>query len=160
MYQDVLNEAFEAMKDAYAPYSNYHVGACVKCKDGRMFRGVNIENASYGATNCGERSAIFGAYSYGYRKDDIEVLAIVTDGGRIGAPCGICRQVLSELLNEDTPIFASFSMCSEALKSFKLSKCLFFAKIFPLSSTRVYFFLQGCAHSPLFAERPPIEWLK
>ena len=107
MYQDVLNEAFEAMKDAYAPYSNYHVGACVKCKDGRMFRGVNIENASYGATNCGERSAIFGAYSYGYRKDDIEVLAIVTDGGRIGAPCGICRQVLSELLNEDTPIVLS-----------------------------------------------------
>ena len=107
MYQDVLNEAFEAMKDAYAPYSNYHVGTCVKCKDGRMFRGVNIENASYGATNCGERSAIFGAYSYGYRKDDIEVLAIVTDGGRIGAPCGICRQVLSELLNEDTPIVLS-----------------------------------------------------
>ena len=107
MYQDVLNEAFEAMKDAYAPYSNYHVGACVKCKDGRMFRGVNIENASYGATNCGERSAIFGAYSYGYRKDDIEVLAIVTDGGRIGDPCGICRQVLSELLNEDTPIVLS-----------------------------------------------------
>ena len=107
MYQDVLNEAFEAMKDAYAPYSNYHVGACVKCKDGRMFRGVNIENASYGATNCGERSALFGAYSYGYRKDDIEVLAIVTDGGRIGAPCGICRQVLSELLNEDTPIVLS-----------------------------------------------------
>ena len=107
MYQDVLNEAFEAMKDAYAPYSNYHVGACVKCKDGRMFRGVNIENASYGATNCGERSAIFGAYSYGYRKDDIEVLAIVTDGGRIGAPWGICRQVLSELLNEDTPIVLS-----------------------------------------------------
>ena len=107
MYQDVLNEAFEAMKDAYAPYSNYHVGACVKCKDGRMFRGVNIENASYGATNCGERSAIFGAYSYGYRKDDIEVLSIVTDGGRIGAPCGVCRQVLSELLNEDTPIVLS-----------------------------------------------------
>ena len=107
MYQDVLNEAFDAMKDAYAPYSNYHVGACVKCKDGRMFRGVNIENASYGATNCGERSAIFGAYSYGYRKDDIEVLAIVTDGGRIGAPCGVCRQVLSELLNEDTPIVLS-----------------------------------------------------
>ena len=107
MYQDVLNEAFEAMKDAYAPYSNYHVGACVKCKDGRMFRGVNIENASYGATNCGERSAVFGAYSYGYRKDDIEVLAIVTDGGRIGAPCGVCRQVLSELLNEDTPIVLS-----------------------------------------------------
>lgn len=106
-YQNVLDEAFEAMKDAYAPYSNYHVGACVLCKDGRMFRGVNIENASYGAANCGERSAIFAAYSYGYRKQDIEAIAIVTDGGRIGAPCGICRQVLSELLEDDTPIILS-----------------------------------------------------
>ena len=106
-YEALIQMAQEAAAFAYAPYSNYHVGACVKCKDGRMFRGVNIENASYGATNCGERSAIFGAYSYGYRKDDIEVLAIVTDGGRIGAPCGVCRQVLSELLNEDTPIVLS-----------------------------------------------------
>lgn len=106
-YQHVLDEAFEAMKNAYAPYSNYHVGSCVLCKDGRTFKGANIENAAYGAANCGERSAIFGAYSYGYRKDDIEAIAIVTDGGRIGAPCGICRQVLAELLNQDTPILLS-----------------------------------------------------
>ena len=106
-YQDVLDEAFEAMKDAYAPYSNYHVGACVKCKDGRTFRGVNIENASYGATNCGERTSIFATYAYGYRKEDIECLAIVSDGDRIAAPCGICRQVLSELLEQDTPIVLS-----------------------------------------------------
>lgn len=106
-YQKVLDEAFIAMKDAYAPYSNYHVGACVLCKDGKMFRGVNIENASYGATNCGERSAIFAAYSYGYRKQDIEAIAIVSDGDRIGAPCGICRQVLSELLADETPILLS-----------------------------------------------------
>lgn len=106
-YQNVLDEAFEAMKNAYAPYSNYHVGACVLCKDGKTFKGANIENASYGAANCGERSAIFGAYSYGYRKDDIEAIAIVTDGDRIGAPCGICRQVLSELIHQDTPIILS-----------------------------------------------------
>lgn len=106
-YQAVLDEAFQAMENAYAPYSNYHVGACVLCKDGRTFKGANIENASYGAANCGERSAIFGAYSYGYRKEDIEAIAIVTDGGRIGAPCGICRQVLSELLMLDTPIILS-----------------------------------------------------
>ena len=119
MYENLVSEAFEAMKSAYAPYSNYHVGACVLCKDGRTFRGVNVENASYGATNCAERCAVFGAYSYGYRKADIAALAIVSDGARIGTPCGIqggedtcypcgiCRQVLSELLESDTPIILS-----------------------------------------------------
>lgn len=105
--EELINEAFKAMKNAYAPYSNYHVGACVLCKDGRTFYGANIENASYGATNCGERSAVFAAYSYGYRKDDIEALAIVSDGKKLGSCCGICRQVLSELLNPDTPIILS-----------------------------------------------------
>ena len=95
------------MENAYAPYSNYHVGACVLCKDGNTFYGANIENASYGGTNCGERSAIFAAYSRGYRKQDIETIAIVSDGKRVGTPCGICRQVLSELLEPDTPIILS-----------------------------------------------------
>ncbi len=103
-YNNLVNEAFKAMTNAYAPYSNFHVGACVLCKDGKMFYGANIENASYGATNCGERSAIFAAYSNGYRSDDIEAIAIVSDGKRIAGPCGICRQVLSELLNPTTPI--------------------------------------------------------
>ncbi|MBQ6479266.1 MAG: cytidine deaminase [Erysipelotrichaceae bacterium] len=106
-HEELVKEAFIAMNNAYAPYSHYHVGACVLCKDGKTFYGANIENASYGATNCGERSAVFGAYSYGYRKDDIEAIAIVSDGKRIGTPCGICRQVLSELLNQDTPIILS-----------------------------------------------------
>jgi len=105
--KEILELAFKAMDNAYAPYSNYHVGACVVCKDGKYFLGANIENASYGATICGERNAIFAAYSNGYRKDDIEVLAIVTDGGRVGAPCGVCRQVLAELINQDTPIILS-----------------------------------------------------
>ena len=102
--QELLEHAFKAMENAYAPYSNFHVGACVLCKDGRYFYGANIENASYGATNCGERSAVFAAYSNGYRKNDIEKLAIVSDGWRIAWPCGICRQVLTELLTLDTPI--------------------------------------------------------
>ena len=106
-HEELVKEAFKAMDNAYAPYSNYHVGACVLCRDGRTFYGANIENASYGATNCGERSAVFAAYSYGYRKDDIDALAIVSDGKKVGAPCGICRQVLSELLNQDTPIILS-----------------------------------------------------
>ncbi len=106
-YQNVLDEAFAAMKMAYCPYSHYQVGACVLTKDGKMFRGANVENASYGATNCAERTAIFATYSYGYRKDDIEAIAIVSNGKTVAAPCGICRQVFSELLNQDTPIILS-----------------------------------------------------
>ena len=106
-HEELVNEAFKAMKNAYAPYSNYHVGACILCKDGTTFYGANIENASYGGTNCGERSAIFAAYSRGYRRQDIDAIAIVSDGKRIGTPCGICRQVLSELLEPDTPIILS-----------------------------------------------------
>ena len=106
-YQELLDVAFDAMKHAYAPYSRYHVGACVKTKDGKLIPGVNIENASFGLTNCAERSAVFAAYSLGYRKEDIEAIAIVSDGARIGTPCGICRQVLSELLESDTPIILS-----------------------------------------------------
>ena len=106
-HQELLKLAFEAMDHAYAPYSHYHVGACVLTHDGHTFIGANIENASYGATNCGERSAIFAAYSHGYRKNDIQAIAIVSNGHRIGAPCGICRQVLSELIDENCPIILS-----------------------------------------------------
>jgi len=105
--EELIEEAFKAMENSYAPYSNYHVGAAVLTKDGKVFWGANIENASFGATKCGERSAIFAAYSNGYRKDTIEALAIVSDGDRIAAPCGICRQVLSELITGDTPIYLS-----------------------------------------------------
>ena len=107
MKEELIAEAFKAMKNSYAPYSNFHVGAALECKDGRVFYGANIENASYGATNCAERSAVFSAYSNGVRKDDIEALAIVADGDTVATPCGICRQVLSELLKADTPIYMS-----------------------------------------------------
>lgn len=105
--EELIAEAFKAMKNSYAPYSGFHVGAALACKDGRVFYGANIENASYGATNCAERSAVFSAYSNGIRKDDIEALAIVADGATVATPCGICRQVLSELLKSDTPIYMS-----------------------------------------------------
>lgn len=104
---ELIQEAFQAMKNAYAPYSKYHVGACIETADGTKFYGANIENASYGATSCAERNAVFAAYSNGYRKEQIRGLAIVSDGDRIAAPCGICRQVLSELLEQDTPIYLS-----------------------------------------------------
>ena len=108
MEKETLVElAFQAMDNAYAPYSNYHVGAALLTNDGNVFLGANIENASFGATSCAERNAIFSAYSNGYRKDEIAALAIVSDGDKLAGPCGICRQVLSELLNQDTPIFLS-----------------------------------------------------
>lgn len=103
-YDDLVNKAFEAMENAYAPYSKFHVGACVLCSDGTTFKGCNIENASFGATNCAERSAVFSAYSNGYQKDKIVAIAIVSDGDRLAAPCGICRQVLNELLKKGTPV--------------------------------------------------------
>ncbi|RGB56446.1 cytidine deaminase [Absiella sp. AM10-20] len=106
-YKDLIERAFSAMAHAYAPYSKYRVGACIKTKDGNFIPGVNIENASYGLTNCAERSAVFAAYSLGYRKEDIEMIAIVSDGEKLAAPCGACRQVLVELLDEDTPIILS-----------------------------------------------------
>ncbi len=106
-YNFLIEEAFKVLKNAYAPYSNYHVGSAILCDDGRIVVGANIENASFGATNCGERTAIFQVYSLGYRKDNIKAIAIVTDGSILAGPCGICRQVLSELLNDDTPIILS-----------------------------------------------------
>lgn len=105
--EELLQAAFSAMKNAYAPYSNFHVGACLLCHDGRIFYGANIENASYGLTCCAERNAMFAAYSNGVRKDDIAALAIVCDGLEPAAPCGACRQVMVELLLPHTPIYLS-----------------------------------------------------
>lgn len=108
--KDILDRAFKAMENAYAPYSNYLVGSCVKTKDNNYFVGVNIENASYGLTNCAERSALFATYSNGYTRDDIEKMALVTQGNTLGTPCGACRQVMTELLNVDTPIVIANKM--------------------------------------------------
>ena len=125
-YQEILDVAFDAMKHAYAPYSRYHAGACVKTKDGKLIPGVNIENASFGLTNCAERSAVFAAYSLGYRKEDIEAIAIVSDGEKLAAPCGACRQVLVELLLQNTPII---------LSNGRESKLTNIAELLPMSFT-------------------------
>lgn len=90
--QAMLDLANEARRKAYAPYSNYRVGAALRTRSGRIYTGVNIENASYGNTICAERVAIFKAVSDG--EMDFEVLAVVTSNG--GAPCGACRQVMAE----------------------------------------------------------------
>lgn len=103
-YEKLIEEAFKASENAYAPYSHFKVGACLLLKNGQMIHGCNIENAAYGSTMCAERNAIFQAYCLGYRQDDIEALAIVGDCDPLISPCGACRQVLSELMNPKTPI--------------------------------------------------------
>lgn len=100
----VKKEAFKAMNNAYAPYSNCHVGAAILLKDGKIIRGCNVENASYPLGNCAERSALFATYSLGYRKDDIVTMVLVADFKGDSRPCGACRQVMIELLPLDCPI--------------------------------------------------------
>ena len=95
--------AKEAMKKAYSPYSGYKVGAALLCADGTVYTGCNIENASYSATNCAERTAIFKAVSEGHR----DFTAIAICGGKDGVisgafpPCGVCRQVMREFCRDD-----------------------------------------------------------
>ncbi len=100
----LIHQAIEAMNKAYTPYSNFNVGCSLLLKDGTIITGSNIENASYGLTICAERSALFSAYSKGYRQDDIVKMVVVGDTDSYISPCGACRQVISELVNEDTEI--------------------------------------------------------
>lgn len=103
-YHDLIQAAITGYENAYAPYSKFHVGAAVLTKDGKVFIGSNVENASYGLTNCAERSALFAAYSQKYRRDDLKAIAIVANCDRPISPCGACRQVMSELLPVDCDI--------------------------------------------------------
>jgi len=88
----LIDLAKEASRRAYAPYSNYPVGAVLRTRSGKMFTGCNVENAAYPTSMCAERTAIFKAVSEGEKEFD--VIALVTPNG--GTPCGSCRQVMSE----------------------------------------------------------------
>ena len=88
----LIDLAIEARRHAYAPYSNYPVGAALRTKSGKVFTGVNVENAAYPTGICAERTAVFKAVSEG--EHEFEVIAVVTENG--GTPCGSCRQVLAE----------------------------------------------------------------
>lgn len=95
---ELLELAKNAAEHAYAPYSNFYVGAAVLTVDNQVFTGCNIENASYGATNCAERTAIFKAVSEGQR--DFVKIAVATKSGDTAYPCGICLQVMNEFMPE------------------------------------------------------------
>jgi cytidine deaminase len=94
MSNELLQAAAEARKKAYAPYSGYKVGAAVQSVDGAIFVGCNVENVSYGLTNCAERTAIFTAIAAGC--SELATLAVVADSPQPVAPCGACRQVMAE----------------------------------------------------------------
>jgi cytidine deaminase len=99
----LLGKARQAAEASYSPYSRFRVGAILLCKDGTVIMGTNVENRSYGLTNCAERSAIFSAISAG--KTEFAAIAISTpDSATAVAPCGACRQVLSEFVKADFPV--------------------------------------------------------
>lgn len=98
----LVEQAIKAKEKAYAPYSNFKVGAVVVTDDNKLYTGCNIENVSYGATNCAERTAIYKAVSEGHYK--IKALAVVGDESDFTYPCGICRQVIQEFATEDFQI--------------------------------------------------------
>ncbi len=96
--RDILNKAYEASKNAYAPYSRFPVGAALECTDGTVYTGCNIENAALGSTICAERVAIFKAVSEG--KTKFRRIAIYGEGENYCMPCGACRQVMQEFSPE------------------------------------------------------------
>lgn len=121
----LIREALKARENAYAPYSNYAVGAALYTESGKLYTGCNIENASYGATNCAERTAVFKAISDGER----HVVAIAVVGGMQGQepkdfayPCGVCRQVLQEFGGNSLQIIVAQNV--EEYQVFSLNELL------------------------------------
>ncbi|WP_313526708.1 cytidine deaminase [Anaerotignum sp.] len=111
--------AKKAMEKSYAPYSKFKVGAALLGKDGIVYLGCNVENASFGATICAERTALTKAVSEGAR--EFEKIAIVASSGEYAAPCGICRQVLYEFMPDGEVILDS---SEEGMKVMKLKDLL------------------------------------
>lgn len=101
----MIEKLKELVNNSYAPYSKFHVGAIVITKDGKEYSGVNVENASFGATICAERVAILKAITDGYKSGDFKEIHIINDGGKKGMPCYLCRQVFIEFFDKDTKIY-------------------------------------------------------
>ncbi|HQO70543.1 MAG TPA: cytidine deaminase [Clostridia bacterium] len=104
-YEELKGQARKAVENAYSPYSNIKIGAAVLGASGKIYTGANIENASFGATICAERTAIVKAVSE--KEQNISAIAITGDISDYAFPCGICRQVMSEFMQKDALIFVS-----------------------------------------------------
>lgn len=118
----LIAEAFKAQKNSYSPYSCCKVGAALLCNDGKVFHGCNVENASFGVTNCAERTAFFSAIADGERK--FTAIAIVGNNGKDDYfyPCGVCRQVMNEFCDDYFTVIVAKT--ENDYKEYKLSQLL------------------------------------
>jgi cytidine deaminase len=105
----MLEQAIKASEHAYSPYSKVKVGACVLDDQGNMYSGCNVENASYGLTQCAERNALAHAINEGMRPGEAHTLLIYAEGFEVLAPCGACRQVMGELLAANAAVISCVS---------------------------------------------------
>ena len=123
--KELIDVAFEAQKNSYSPYSSCKVGAALLCANGKVYKGCNIENASFSPTVCAERVAFFNAISNGEK--DFSAIAIVGNNGENGYfyPCGVCRQVMNEFCNSDFKIIVAKSV--DEYKELSLSDLLPFS---------------------------------
>ena len=103
--ESLIERARQLLSKAYAPYSHFPVGAVLLMDDGQIIEGVNVENVSFGATNCAERTAIFTAVTQGYGPKSIQAIAVAGDTEDFLPPCCICRQVLVEFCRPDVPVY-------------------------------------------------------
>jgi len=99
--EQLIIEAIDAQTNAYCPYSNFAVGAAVLTEDGSIFKGCNVENASYGLTICAERNAIGAAVAAGHL--NLLLVVVVTSAPTVARPCGACRQVIGEFSTRERP---------------------------------------------------------
>ena len=110
----------DLLNSSYSPYSKFRVAAIAVMKDGTEFKGVNVENASYGLCNCAERSAIFSAISNGYKRHDFDKLYVMCDTPKLGTPCFACRQVINEMYERDSEVICITNEGNE--RRFKVSE--------------------------------------
>ncbi len=114
---ELIETAKKASLKAYAPYSRFAVGASLLTKNGQYYFGCNIENASYGLSNCAERTCLFTAYANGIKKEEIIAFCVYSPKEHIISPCGACRQVMAELLPLNCPIVLAYGKNGEYQKT-------------------------------------------
>ena len=120
--ESLLEAAVKVSKNAYAPFSKYRVGAALLTSRGEIISGCNVENASYGLTNCAERTALFSAVAVG--ETEFDAIAIISSSLPLPLPCGACRQVLAEFCRPDMPVYTACADDLEHVTTYTLGELL------------------------------------